>query len=109
MKLILQIKLKPNSEQKKSLLNTIKEANTACNELSEFAFGNKVFNQFKLHRAKYHSIRSSFNLSAEAVVRCISKVVNSYKLDKKKQRVFKELGSIAYDSRILSYNIEKRI
>lgn len=109
MKLILQIKLKVDNEQKKSLLNTIKEANTACNELSEYAFENKVFNQFKLHRAKYHVIKSSFNLSAQMVVRCISKCADSYKLDKKKQRIFKELGSITYDSRILSYNIEKRI
>jgi len=109
MKLIPKIKLKPDNEQRQSLLNTIKEANTACNELSEYAFENKVFNQFKLHRAKYHSIKSSFNLSAQMVVRCISKCADSYKLDKKKQRVFKELGSITYDSRILSYNLDKRI
>jgi putative transposase len=109
MKLILQIKLKPDTDQKKSLLNTIKEANTACNELSEFAFKNKIFNQFKLHRAKYHSIKSSFNLSAQMVVRNIHKVSSAYKLDKKKQRIFKELGAITYDERILSYNIEKRI
>lgn len=109
MKLVIHIKLKPDNEQKQSLLNTIKEANTACNELSEYAFENKVFNQFKLHRAKYHAIKSSFNLSAQMVVRCISKCADSYKIDKKKQRVFKELGAITYDVRILSYNIEKRI
>lgn len=109
MKLILQIKLKPDNEQKQFLLNTIKEANAVCNELSEFAFKNKIFNQFKLHRAKYYSIKSFFNLSAQMVVRSISKVADSYKLDKKKQRTFKELGAITYDSRILSYNIEKRI
>lgn len=109
MKLMLQIKLKPDSEQKKSLLNTIKEANQACNELSEFAFKNQVFNQFKLHKAKYYSIKSSFNLSAQMVVRCIGKVADAYKLDKKKQRTFRKLGSITYDPRILSYNIEKRI
>lgn len=105
----MQIKLKPDNEQKKSLLNTIKKANTACNELSEHAFENRIFNQFKLHYAKYHSIKSSFNLSAQTVIRCISKVADSYKLDKKVQRVFKELGAITYDSRILSYKIEKRI
>lgn len=109
MKLMLQIKLKPDDEQKKSLLNTIKEANLVCNELSEYAFKNKIFNQFKLHRAKYHSIKSSFNLSAQMIVRCIGKTSDSYKLDKKKQRAFKELGAITYDSRILSYNIEKRV
>jgi len=109
MKLILQIKLKVDKEQKKSLLNTIKEANACCNELSKFAFENKCFNQFKLHHAKYYSIKSSFNLSAQMVVRNIQKVSSTYKLDKKKQRVFKELGAITYDARILSYNIEKRL
>jgi IS605 OrfB family transposase len=37
------------------------------------------------------------------VVRCLSKVCDSYKLDKKTKRTFKSLGSIAYDSRILTY------
>jgi len=105
----MQIKLKFDTEQKKFLLGTIKEANAACNELSEFAFENKIFNQFKLHKAKYHSVKSSFNLSAQMVVRCISKVSDSYKKDKKKQRQFKEFGAITYDERILSYNIGKRI
>jgi putative transposase len=109
MKLILQIKLKPDTEQKESLLDTIEEANKACNELSGYAFEKKLFNHFKLHKAKYYSIRSSFNLSAQMVIRCISKVSDSYKLNKKKRHTFKELGAITYDERILSYNIEKRI
>ena len=39
------------------------------------------------------------------VVRCISKVTDAYKLDKKVQRSFRKHGSIAYDSRILSLNL----
>jgi IS605 OrfB family transposase len=109
MKLILQIKLKPDNEQKKSLLDTIKQANTACNELSKYAFENKCFNQFNLHKAQYYSIKSHFNLSAQMIVRSISKVADSYKPDKKKQRTFKGLGAITYDARIISYNIGKRI
>ena len=37
------------------------------------------------------------------VIRCIAKVADSYKMDKKRQRSFKRWGSIAYDSRVLSY------
>lgn len=37
------------------------------------------------------------------VIRCISKVADSYKIDKKICRVFKDTGSISYDSRILGY------
>jgi len=107
MKLTLQIKLLPSESQSDSLKNTLTECNKACNEISNIAFTNKVFNQFKLHRSCYHSIRKSFNLSAQLVVRCISKVIDSYKIDRKVKRTFKPLGSIAYDSRILTYQNDK--
>ncbi len=103
MKLTLQIKLLPTQEQFTSLKNTLIEANTACNEISERAWSEKLFNQFKLHREVYHSIKSSFNLSAQMVVRCISKVADAYKLDRKVKREFRILGAITYDARILSY------
>jgi IS605 OrfB family transposase len=41
------------------------------------------------------------------VVRCISKVANAYKLDRQTKRTFKSHGAIAYDDRILSWNVEK--
>ncbi len=103
MKLTLQIKLLPTKEQERSLLNTFKSCNTACNEISKIAWENKVFNQYQLHHRTYHNIKDAYKLSAQVVVRCISKVANSYKLDKKAQRNFKPLGAITYDTRILSY------
>ena len=103
MKLTLKIKLLPTKEQADNLLATLKEANTACNEISDYAWQNKVFNQFKLHHAKYHIIKNSFQLSAQMVVRCISKVADGYKLDKKIKREFRLLGGITYDCRILTY------
>jgi IS605 OrfB family transposase len=103
MKLTLKIKLLPNKEQEKGLLNTIKEANTACNEISKTAFAKKFYNQFKLHKEVYYPIKGSFNLSAQMIVRCISKVTDSYKIDKKVQRKFKPFGAITYDPRILTY------
>lgn len=103
MKLTLKIKLLPTDEQKVLLLETIKEANAACNSISEAAFSQKLFNQYNLHKEVYHTHKASFNLSAQMVVRCISKVSDSYKLDRKKVRNFREYGSIAYDSRILTY------
>lgn len=103
VKLTLKIKLLPNPEQFEHLKNTLIEANSACNVISDYAWANKVFNQFKLHKGVYHTIKRVFNLSAQSVIRCISKVADSYKLDKKTKRTFKPLGSIAYDERILSY------
>ena len=109
MKLALQIKFLPNDKQAKSLIETLKECNKVCNNISNIAWQNKVFNQFKLHHLVYHPIKSTFNLSAQALVRCISKVADAYKKDRKTKRTFKSLGAIAYDTRILSYNIEKQI
>jgi len=103
MKLILQIKLLPIQEQFASLKNTLIEANTACNEISNIAWSKKLFNQFKLHHECYYRIKNNFNLSAQMVVRCISKVADSYKIDKKVKREFRPLGAITYDARILSY------
>ena len=37
------------------------------------------------------------------LVHCIAKVADAYKLDKKTRREFKPLGSIGYDSRIMTY------
>jgi len=42
------------------------------------------------------------------VVRCIGKVADAYKLDKKTERTFKPLGSIAYDDRILNWRFAKQ-
>ncbi|MBU0777469.1 IS200/IS605 family accessory protein TnpB-related protein, partial [Patescibacteria group bacterium] len=103
MKLMLQVKLLPSVEQGKSLLNTIKTYNEACNEISHIAWENKEFNQYRLHQIVYYKIKEKFNLTAPIVIRCISKVANAYKVGKHQERRFKLLGAITYDSRILSY------
>lgn len=106
MILTLKIKLNPTEEQKAVLLKTIKEVNKTCNTISDVAWENKVFNQFKIHKLVYYDIKNTTNLSAQIVVRAIAKVNDSYKLDRKTKRVFKPLGAITYDSRILTYNKE---
>lgn len=103
MQLTLQIKLLPTQEQFAFLKKTLIEANTACNEISDIAFTKKLYNQYKLHHETYHKIKNSFNLSAQMVVKCISKVCDAYKLDRKVKREFRALGAITYDARILSY------
>ena len=103
MILTLKIKLNPNEEQKLLLLETIKSVNKICNDISEVAWENKVFNQFKIHKLVYHDIKNSSNLSAQVIVRAIAKINDAYKLDRKVKRVFKPFGAITYDSRILTY------
>ena len=103
MKLTLKIKLLPTDKQTNLLLNTMKEANAVCNAISDVAWREKIFNNFKLHHEVYHSYKAKFNLSSQMLIRQIAKVANAYKLDKKTKRTFKPLGSIAYDSRIMNY------
>lgn len=103
MKLTLQLKLLPSEEQAGSLLQTLKESNSACNHISDIAWQNQVFNQYKLHHLTYHSLKASTRLTAQVLVRCISKVCDAYKLDRKHERSFRPLGGITYDPRILSY------
>lgn len=103
MKLTLQIKLLPTDEQVNLLLDTMKEANTVCNAISDVAWEEKIFNNFKLHHRTYHAYKTTFQLSSQMLIRQIAKVADAYKLDKKTKRTFKPLGSIAYDSRIMTY------
>lgn len=103
MKLTLKIKLLPTDEQANLLLETMKEANAVCDAISEVAWQEKIFNNFKLHHKVYHSYKATFQLSSQMLIRQIAKVSDAYKLDKKTKRTFKPLGSIAYDSRIMTY------
>ncbi len=103
MKLTLQIKILPDNKQADLLIKTIKEANSACNTISNIAWNKKCFQQFRLHKECYYEIKSAFNLSSQMIVRVISKVSDAYKLDRKTRRVFNEFGAISYDNRILTF------
>jgi IS605 OrfB family transposase len=108
MKLTAKVKLQPTPEQHQSLLATLETTNAACNQISEVAWQRQVFNQFGLHKLTYNPIRESTGLTAQVVVRAISKVADAYKLDRKTQRTFKRHGGIAYDARILRWFLASR-
>jgi putative transposase len=61
------------------------------------------FGSFPLHRLTYQAVRETFGLAAQLTVRCIAKVADAYKLDRKECRTFAPLGATPYDERILSY------
>lgn len=108
MKLTAKVKLQTTPEQYQTLLETIERANSACDQISAIAWETQTFNQFKLHGLSYYAIRESSGLSAQMVVRCISKVTDSYKLDRKTRRTFNPHGSIAYDDRILKWYVDRQ-
>lgn len=105
MKLTAVVKLLPTDEQRQTLLETIERANAACNWISEQAWQIQAFGQFGLHKLYYSDIRQQFELSAQMAVRCLGKVADSYKKDRRTKRAFKPHGAVAYDSRILNWRI----
>ena len=105
MRLTVQLQLQPTPVQADLLNRTLQAANAACNQISQVAWDLRSFKQFDIHRLVYHDIREQTGLSAQLVVRCIAKVADGYKLDKQTQRVFKPLGAVAFDERILAYKL----
>ena len=105
MKLTAKVKLCPTAEQAILLKQTLERANRACNYISDRAWETKTFGQFAIHRLTYTENRTRFDLTAQVVVRCISKVADAYKLDRKHKRTFRPHGGIAYDNRILNWRM----
>jgi putative transposase len=104
MKLTAKIKLNPTEDQRGMLYQTLTTANAACDRISAVAWEMQKFSRRAVHDATYYDVREEFGLSAQVAVRCIGKVVDAYKRFKGKQRKFKKLGAVPYDSRILTYN-----
>ena len=77
MKLVAQIKLLPAPEQAQALRQTLELANTACNHISHQAWEAQKFSRYPLHQWVYREVRDRFPLSAQVVIRCISKVADA--------------------------------
>jgi IS605 OrfB family transposase len=105
MKLTAKVKLLPDTEQRAYLLETLERANAACDYISGLAWQAKVFSPFQLQKQVYADVRQRFDLSAQVVIRLLSKVSDAYKLDKQTKRQFRKHGAIAYDSRILNWRL----
>jgi predicted transposase len=97
MLLTLKIKLQPTEEQRQKLLKTMETFNRACDDISGEAYESKTFNQYKLHNSLYYRIREQYQLPAQLTVRAISKVVDSYKTERRRLHLFKPHGAIVYD------------
>jgi len=103
MKQTLMVKLAPDEDQHKILLETMERFTEACNSIAETAFQNRVANKYALQKLIYRQIREKYGLSAQLTIRAISKVVEAYKRDKRVKPSFEPHGAIVYDQRILSW------
>jgi IS605 OrfB family transposase len=107
MRLVAQVKLQPTPQQAQLLQRTMERANQACNDLSHQAWEARTFGRYALHKLAYHDTRARYpDLSSQVVVRCIAKVSDAYKRERKRKRRFRAEGAIAYDARILSWKGE---
>lgn len=107
MFLTAKVKLTPTEAQAESLKRTMERANAACNFISEIAWDEQLFNKFALQKRVYYEVKATFDLCAQIAILCNVKVADAYKLDKEAKRTFKPLGSIAFDNRVLSWNLEQ--
>src|SRR4051812_37367677 len=107
MQLTVKVRLQSTEAQADSLKRTLEKANAACNYISNVAWETQVFGRFQLQKLVYEAVRKAFDLTAQLVIRCIAKVTNAYKLDNSTKWTFKPLGSIAFDSRIRSWKLDK--
>jgi IS605 OrfB family transposase len=103
MKLVATVKLLVDTEQKTRLLATMARVNEACSWLAEQAFELQSADKLRLQKLYYRELRERFALSAQHVVRLISKVCEAYKRDRSKLCRFKMHGSIPCDQRLYSF------
>ena len=103
MKLVAAIKLKPSREQAAVLRATLKRCNGACTAIAAKGFASGVLRQFDLQKLTYAEVRADFGLTAQAAVRCISKVADAFKINREVAPVFRDDAAQPYDDRILSF------
>ncbi|MFC7895869.1 RNA-guided endonuclease InsQ/TnpB family protein [Streptomyces sp. NPDC057381] len=78
MKLVVQVKLLPTSEQASALEATLRACNRAATYASRVAFGKKVKDRNGLQKEVYADLKATFGLSAQPAVRVVKKVVDAY-------------------------------
>jgi putative transposase len=103
------LKLAPAPEDAEALLATMRACNAASDYVAGVAFEHKTANKIRLQPLVYTELREEWGLSSQMAVRAISKACEAYKRDKKIRPVFRPLGAIAYDQRILSWKGRDRV
>jgi putative transposase len=103
MLLTTSIKLLTSSEDKRKLLKTVYKFNDVCNFISKFCFKNKVYSKIKIQKEIYYQIREQFDLPSQFAIRAISRVAESYKINKKVEHIFDKNSSVEYDQRLLNW------
>ncbi|WP_406343972.1 RNA-guided endonuclease InsQ/TnpB family protein [Streptomyces sp. NBC_00648] len=78
MKLVVQVKLLPSSEQAAALEATLRACNRAAGYVATIAFERGVKDRNGLQKLLYAEVKARFGLSAQPAVRVVKKVVDAY-------------------------------
>ncbi|WP_144126899.1 RNA-guided endonuclease InsQ/TnpB family protein [Catellatospora sichuanensis] len=79
MKLVVQIKLQPTSEQESALAATLRACNTAASQVAVVARQSGAYRNYDLRKHVYQAIKDQHRLGAQAAQHVIKKVSDSYK------------------------------
>jgi IS605 OrfB family transposase len=105
MKLVVKVKLVPDSVQVGALAETLALCNAAANLASGRAFERQVFRRFGVQRLVYAELKD-LGLSAQPAIRTIAKVCDAYARDKRVQHRFRPAAAQPFDARCLSWNLD---
>ena len=103
MKLAATVKLLPTPDQADCLKATLARCNEAASWIGAAGFESGVFRQFELQKLGYRTIRNRFGLTAQAAVRTIAKVADTFKVSRKAAPIFRPDAAQPYDDRILRF------
>lgn len=114
MKLVANLQLEPMSaDQAKALLGTLERSNAACNAISQRGHEAGAARKYDLQSLLYFDIRRDFDLTAQAVIRCIAKVADAYATQKANKREgvvkFRKHAAQPYDDRIFRFVADNRV
>lgn len=104
VKLVVQVKLLPATDQASALAATLELANQAANLAAGVAWERRVFRNYDLRALVYGDLKA-MGLSAQPAQQVIRKVAGAYKADRRTRRTFRQDAAQPYDDRCLSWQL----
>ena len=76
--LSVKFKLEPTEEQRQKIMDLAKKYKDAFNEVSEYAFNNRVFDHIGLHKALYRKLKEKYAFQSQIAISVIREVAQHY-------------------------------
>ena len=87
---------------------TMREFSKACNLIAEVAFDQQLHRKYDLHHAAYKQIRERTELPSQHVINATAKVSEAFTRARGKRHKFKQLSTVRYDSRTVTFRHDFR-